>query len=157
MAVVYGKNNPIPRLLSGTLEYRSPMPVATRCLQGRPQPLYTVGTIEGPALLRNSQILKLSYPSKPWGALPAYCDRSWHFAGARPPGDSLLKSFCDEVLGGGASLGSLYAYLNLSEALLVLRPTCRALASASKAIPRLRAPLSIEPQDIEELVALFVR
>ncbi|CAE7269688.1 unnamed protein product [Symbiodinium natans] len=71
-----------------------------------------------------------------------------------PPGDSLLKSFCDEVLGGGASLGSLYAYLNLSEALLVLRPTCRALALASKATPRLRAPLSIEPEDIEELVAL---
>eukprot|EP00438_Fugacium_kawagutii_P020951 Skav211842 [mRNA] locus=scaffold305:793478:797902:+ [translate_table: standard] len=60
----------------------------------------------------------------------------------------LLWSFCDEVLGGGASLGSLYAYLDLTEvavagdgdghcsglceALLLLRPTCRAIAAAAK-------------------------
>ena len=66
-------------------------------------------------------------------------------------GGSLLKSFCDEVLGGGTSLASLYGYLDLTQAgarkpeaprqsgdaprqaLLMLRPTCQAAAAAAKA------------------------
>lgn len=66
---------------------------------------------------------------------------------------SLLRSFCDEVLGGGASLGSLYAYLDLTQALLMLRPTCRAIAAAAKGHPRLRSPLVVDVQDIEDLLS----
>eukprot|EP00435_Cladocopium_sp_Y103_P050578 s435_g15.t1 len=65
----------------------------------------------------------------------------------------LLRSFCDEVFGGGASLGSLYAYLDLTEALLMLRPACRAIAAAAKGHPRLRSPLVVDVQDIEDLLS----
>lgn len=68
-------------------------------------------------------------------------------------GSWLLRSFCDEVLGGGASLGSLYAYLDLTEALLMLRPACRAIAAAAKGHPRLRSPLVVDVQDIEDLLS----
>jgi len=74
-------------------------------------------------------------------------------ASPQSSGSSLLRSFCDEVLGGGASLGSLYAYLDLTEALLMLRPACRALAAAAKGHPRLRGPLVVEVQDIEDLLS----
>ncbi|CAJ1447428.1 unnamed protein product [Effrenium voratum] len=67
-------------------------------------------------------------------------------------GGSLLKSFCDEVLGGGTSLASLYGYLDLTQALLMLRPTCQAAAAAAKGHPRLRSPLAVDVQDIEDLL-----
>eukprot|EP00931_Biecheleriopsis_adriatica_P008655 TRINITY_DN109804_c0_g1_i1.p1 TRINITY_DN109804_c0_g1~~TRINITY_DN109804_c0_g1_i1.p1 ORF type:complete len:507 (-),score=109.27 TRINITY_DN109804_c0_g1_i1:107-1627(-) len=68
---------------------------------------------------------------------------------------SLLSTFCDEAVGGGASLASLYSYLSLCEALLLLRPCSRAVAAAAKACPRLQSPLCLEPQDVEDLLSIF--
>ena len=57
------------------------------------------------------------------------------------------------MLSGSASV-ALYAFLDLPEALLVLRPSCRGLALAARGHPRLRGALYIDVQDIEDLLRL---
>jgi len=56
------------------------------------------------------------------------------------------------------SLTSLYSFLNLSEALLALRPSSKGICSAATAIPRLLdGPLNFEPEDLDDLLAFFRR
>ncbi|CAE8625139.1 unnamed protein product, partial [Polarella glacialis] len=121
---------------------------------------------DGPALLRDRVLVKISrwhsvlitgggdtHPFRTGETAPTAVGPDAATSSSSKP----LAACYDEALGGGASLAGLYCYLNLCEAILALRPASRAVAEAARACPRfLNGPLSVEPQDVEDLM-VFLR